>query len=236
MTKILALITGRINGRSLRERAILLAVVSIATGAFGYFWTLSPTLEAKERIRREVVGKEAEIATLLTQIQTIAKDSLDPDRDNKARISQLKQLITDSETGLNKKRDRIVAPERVANLLEEVLSRHGKLVLVDLKSLPARPLLEQKSEEAASPKQAARKSAEPERTDATDQVRGIYRHGIEIRVQGSYLELLRYLVELEKLPMQVFWSDVTIETKDYPVSELKLTLFTVSFDKVWLTV
>ena len=97
-------------------------------------------------------------------------------------------------------------------------------------------MLEQKSEEAASPKPAARKSAEPERADASDQVRGIYRHGIEIRVQGSYLELLQYLVELEKLPMQVFWSDVTIETKDYPVSELKLTLFTVSFDKVWLTV
>jgi MSHA biogenesis protein MshJ len=238
LKSLLTLVGDRINGRSLRERVVLLVVCCVMSGAFAYLTLLSPTLAAKDKSRREVMSKESESAALLTQIQAVAKDRQDPDRDNKARIEQLKQLLVDTEAGLNKKRDRIVPPEKIGSLLEEVLARHGKLVLVDMKSLPAKPLFDQKEEpsEQSAGRPGARKSLEPAREQAQDAVRGIYRHGIEIRVRGSYLELVQYLVDLEKLPMQVFWSDALLESKDYPDIELKVTLFTVSFDKVWLTV
>jgi MSHA biogenesis protein MshJ len=227
-------VSAKIDARSVRERALVLAVLCVVAGGFGYLTMLGPTKAASAKLRSELNAKEQEIATVTTQAVAMAKDRVDPDRANKIRIEQIKQLISESELGLQKKRDRIVPADRVARLLEEVLARNGKLQLIDLKSLPAKPLFDPKEREVSEA--AAPSGAKSASDEAKDQVRGIYRHGIEIRVRGSYLELLSYLSELERLPMQVFWSDVALEVKDFPLAEMKVILFTVSFDKVWMAV
>lgn len=62
----------------------------------------------------------------------------------------------------------------------------------------------------------------------------IYRHEVEIELQGTYLELLSVLQEMEKLPWQLYWSKASLRTEEHPQSTLSLRVFTLSLDKTWL--
>ena len=64
----------------------------------------------------------------------------------------------------------------------------------------------------------------------------IYKHGVEITVQGTYLDLLAYLAELERLPWRMYWGNLDLKVDEYPQSTLVLTLYTLSLDKAWLAI
>jgi MSHA biogenesis protein MshJ len=59
---------------------------------------------------------------------------------------------------------------------------------------------------------------------------------VEITVKGNYQNLLNYLNALEKLPVKMFWGKMELVAGEYPVSTMKLTLYTLSLDKTWLIV
>ena len=64
----------------------------------------------------------------------------------------------------------------------------------------------------------------------------IYRHGVEIAVSGSYLDLLAYLKDLEKLPNQLYWGKLELSAAAYPQVTLKLSVYTLSLNLAWLVV
>ena len=64
----------------------------------------------------------------------------------------------------------------------------------------------------------------------------IYRHGVEITVSGSYLDLLAYLKDLEKLPSQLYWGRLELSALAYPQVTLKLSVYTLSLNLAWLVV
>lgn len=66
--------------------------------------------------------------------------------------------------------------------------------------------------------------------------RSIYQHSFEIEVEGSYVELHGYLAHLEKLPWQLFWGKAELDAGKHPRLKLKLTVHTLSMNKVWLVV
>ena len=53
-------------------------------------------------------------------------------------------------------------------------------------------------------------------------------------MRGTYLDMLRYMAQLETIPMQVFWGKARLEVEEYPQATLTLTLYTLSLDKKWL--
>ena len=64
----------------------------------------------------------------------------------------------------------------------------------------------------------------------------ILKHGIQITVRGGYLDMLHYLAALEKMPVQMFWGEISFSVEKYPDAVLTLTLYTLSLGKTWLTV
>ena len=250
-------LAGKIDSRGLRDRVIVSILIGVIAVALGYFWFLAGTLKQQGDVRRGLSAKENEIAQVQTQLQSVQQGRKDPDAASRERITQLKRLLLEAESGLQEKRDRIVPPEKVLVLLEEVLSRHRKLTLIDLRTVAATPLFDGRDGQD-SPRSAEPKAGDPKSRDskaataraieskagdlnaadvgARDHVRGIYRHAIEVRLRGTYLDLVEYLNELERLSIQVYWSDIAVEMKDYPTAEMKVTLFTVSFERVWMTV
>src|SRR6266508_4631854 len=65
---------------------------------------------------------------------------------------------------------------------------------------------------------------------------GMYRHGIEIAVSGSYLKMLNYVGQLERLPAKIMWGNMELQAGAYPVVTLKITLYTLSPEKTWLLI
>ena len=79
---------------------------------------------------------QSQIAALLQAKQA---DANSPQRE---RIRVLRQQIADGDAYLKDRRDKLVPPEKMAQLLEQVLNKNDRLQLVALDTLPVSLLIE----------------------------------------------------------------------------------------------
>jgi MSHA biogenesis protein MshJ len=69
----------------------------------------------------------------------------------------------------------------------------------------------------------------------TKPVKGqLYRHGVELAVEGSYADLLSYCAALETLPQHLLWGGMKLAADKHPQIVLTLRLYTLSVDRNWL--
>ena len=55
-------------------------------------------------------------------------------------------------------------------------------------------------------------------------------------MSGTYLDLLAYLKDLEKLPSQMYWGKLDLNVAAHPQVTMKLSVYTLSLDLAWLVV
>jgi MSHA biogenesis protein MshJ len=148
----------------------------------------------------------------------VAATLRDPDAELKARLAALKARNAALDEKLAGIQQSLVRAERMPDLLRDVIARHPSVRLVALKSLPALGL-------AADGKPADDKHPAV-----------LYRHGVEITLEGRFLDLYGYAQALEDSPWRFVWGGVRLSVKEWPTSRLTLTLYTLSVDPAWLAV
>jgi MSHA biogenesis protein MshJ len=216
-------IVAKVDGFSLRERALIFfaaaaLVVSLVNALF-----LEPLLVKQKNISVQVVQQQEKMKEVQAQIANLVQaQQADANSPQRERIRALRQQIADGDAYLKSRRDKLVPPEKMAQLLEQVLNRNGRLQLVALNTLPVSLLIEPSADAAAVQMTGAEKQ--------------IFKHGVTITVRGSYADLVQYLTALEKLPTQMFWGVAKMDVVKHPTAELTLTLYTLSLDKTWLQV
>lgn len=224
----------KIDDMSLRERAMIFAAAVFVLIALMNVTLLDPLLARQKVLSAQVVQQQEQMKGLQAQMQGLLQAKSDDEHSPlRVRLAQLKQQLQEQDSYLQSRRDRLVEPNKMADLLEQVLSKNDKLQLVELKTLPASPLIE-KPQVAGGAEQPA--PANPQGANSQDAKKQIFKHGVQITVRGGYLDLLRYITALEKTPAQMFWGDVSMSVVRYPEAVLTLTLYTLSLDKIWLTV
>ena len=227
MKRYWELVRGKIDGMSLRERAVIFLAAAFVVVASVNAVLLNPLLVKQTALSAQLVQKQEKMKELQAQLQAHSQARRDDQHSPlRTRLAQLKQRLQEQDGYLQSHRDRLVEPDKMAELLEQVLNKNDKLQLVELKTLPA-SLLVEKPQAAASQSPAADSSAGQKQ---------VFKHGIQITVRGGYLDMLRYLAALEKMPVQMFWGEVSLSVEKYPDAVLTLTLYTLSLDKIWLTV
>lgn len=209
----------KVDAMSLRERAMLFCIAALllifATNAL----LLDPLQLKRKAISAKLLQQQQETQALQTAIQAIQQSRRDDEHSPlRTRISELKAQVQESERFLQSRRDKLVAPDQMAGLLEQVLRSNDKLQLLELKTLPLSLLIE------------------PPANGKAPVAQQIYKHGVQITVRGGYLELTHYLATLEKMPTQMFWGEVNLSVEKYPDAVMTLTVYTLSLDKTWLTV
>lgn len=218
----IAEVTAKIDGMSLRERALVFAAFVFALVALINTLFLDPLLVQQKRMSSQVVQQQEKMKEIQAQLATLlAAKQADEQAPQRERIRQLREQIAQGDSYLKQTQDKLVPPEKMADLLEQVLAKNSGLQLVALNTLPVSLFIEPNAE-------AAGKVAGTERQ--------IYKHGVQMTVRGSYADLLSYLTTLERLPTQMFWGNAKLNVVRYPNSELTLTLYTLSLDKRWLQV
>ena len=135
---------------------------------------------------------------------------------------------------MQSRRDRLVEPNKMADLLRQVLDKNGRLQLVELKTLPVSLLIEKPQAADIASQSTVAKSSDGQIQPGSQ--KQIFKHGVRITVRGGYLDLLRYVTELEKMPAQMFWGEAILSVEKYPDAVFTLTLYTLSLDKTWLAV
>lgn len=213
---------GKIDGMSLRERVMIFLAAAIVVVALISTTLLDPLLAKQKALSAQVVQQQEKMKELHAQLLSVLQARRDDEHSPlRSRLAQLKRQMQEQDGYLQSRRDRLVEPDKMAGLLEQVLNRNDRLQLVELKTLPASPLIEK------DPSNAAELPAGQKQ---------VYKHGMQITVRGGYLDMLSYLAALEKMPAQMFWGEISFSVDKYPDAVLTLTLYTLSLDKTWMTV
>lgn len=211
-------LSDKIDGMSPRQRGLIFAVAASIVVALVSSLLIEPQLAKQKVLSRKTVQQQSEIKSIQAQLQAMAQArKTDPDAADRAKLESLRLQLVQIKASLQVKQQHLIPPDKIAGLLEEILSRNRQLQLVSLRSLPASSVKGEEEQAAAVEKE-------------------FFKHGIEMTVRGSYFDLLDYMTQLEKLPWQMFWGKVSLVVETYPVSRMTLTLYTLSLDKAWLVI
>lgn len=228
----------RIDMMSLRERAMIFAMAAVILITLVNSVLLDPQF-AKQKLLSERIKQEQEkIAGTQAEIQQKARSqAIDPDAATRVRLQALKQQSAQMQEAMRDVQKGLVSPDKMSELLESILKQNGRLRLVSLKTLPVTGLNELVSTESKTAgEKTAAATAPPARQESQPDAGYVYRHGVEVTVQGGYLDMMNYMAALEAMPWQLFWGRAKLSVDEYPKATLTLTLFTLSLDKAWLNI
>lgn len=224
------------DARTRRERYLI--ALALLGGVALIVWAalIDPAHARRVAAERSLVEQRAQLAVLAAQTQALRAPGQSPEAQAAAELAALKQQLEALNARYRALGGTLVAPQQVGALLEELLGRQNGLRLLSLRTLPAAPVLGAKETAAVKTETAAKPGGAAPQETAGDGAAGLYKHGVEIRVEGGYAELVAYLERLEKSPQKLLWNGVALSADDYPRLVLTLTVYTLSLDKTWLIV
>jgi MSHA biogenesis protein MshJ len=206
-----------------RERVmIFVAGVAIIAG-LAFVLSIDGALAKHKTTAANVAKYRADLAQLQRQNSELSRLlAQDPDVVGRKQIENLKQQLSGYDIELRGVQQGLVPPKQMAKLLGDMLDRESQVRLVKLRTLPVAALIDPASGTGSTAPKTAKNL--------------VYKHGIEVTVEGGYLELLEYQSRLEKLPWRMFFARTRVNAADYPKVFMTLTLYTLSLEEAWLVV
>lgn len=211
-------LTARVDALSQRERIMSFAATAASLVFIAQTLVIGPLLARQEQLRIQVLQQQNNIAGINAEITRKLKEAeADPDAPVRARLAETRAESSRLAESLRSMQQGLVPPERVAPLLESILRANGRLKMVSVSTLPVEPLSGIGGKKEAAPQREL-----------------LFRHGVEVTVRGSYLDMVDYMTALEALPTRLFWGRAQLDVEEYPSVRLTLTLYTLSLDEKWM--
>lgn len=232
----------RIDALTLRERIMVFAASAAAVVFLMHFFALGPQLRKQDALLAQIGQQQNNIEGIDNEIRArVEAAQVDPDAPVRTRLAAVRKETEDLSIQLRAMQNGLVAPERMAPLLDSILRANGRLALVAVRTLPAESVLEagRRATAAGAAAGSAATAAAPAAGQsgaaaAPGTAELLYRHGVEITLRGNYLDMIDYMAALEGLPTQLFWGRAQLEAETWPASRLTLTLYTLSLDRKWM--
>jgi MSHA biogenesis protein MshJ len=206
----------RVDAMSLRERVLIFLAATAMLIMFADSALFSPLLARQKANSLKIQQQEDEVRTMRLQLQAYSQAQVsNAAKAKRLRLEQRRAELAALERQMAASQRELVTPDRMAQLLTDILKRSPEIELVALRTLAASGLAPAQGGASEGPT--------------------VYRHGVEITMAGSYLQLLRYVSQLERFPVRLFWGGMDVQSA-YPKITLKLTVFTLSTEKTWLVI
>lgn len=223
----------RLDALTRRERGMIFAAGAAVILAFFYVLGTGPALERGRLLKAHIAEQKNMIVAADAQRGVLERTlKQDPDVAVRERIAEKRKQIGELDSQLAGLQRTLVPPQSMAVVLEQLVGRERRVRIVELRNLPPTPLV-QKEGDTAAPTGAS--PAQQASGQAAAAGRHVYKHGVHVVIEGSYLDLLNYVARVEKQPWQVYWGK-TVMSSDYPTARVELTLYTLSLDQAWLVV
>ncbi len=213
----------RLDARSLRERALVfgagVAIVYMAWQAL-----LMDPLAVRAKAAEQHLADVRRQASVLDEAGVASAQ--DPAFAAAARNRALAGRLAALETELQSLAQGYVAPDRMPELLRELLAGQQGLKLVSLANLPVESL-----------SRTAVPGATPGAVTAiAPDDRGPFLHPVEMIVEGDYASLVAYLRALEALPWRIHWQRVELAAGEYPLNRIRIVIGALSLSSDWIAV
>jgi MSHA biogenesis protein MshJ len=195
-------ISARIDEMTLRQRAMLFATVSLVVVVFAHVALIEPLLLRQKTLIDRSTRDQSQLNAVRAQIEGLLKEDQGDTRDpEQLAVRRLEARLAELENSLAARKGAFAAPDRLPELLKNLLGPGRAVKLESLRTVPA------------------------------VQVQGgaeLYRHGLELTLRGSYFELMQYLHDLERMPARLLWGAVDLQVEKYPEVRLTVHIHTLS--------
>lgn len=222
---------------SIRERAL---VAGAALIALTMLWTMAifdPMTKKERYLNDETTTVQDAIAAASQSLTDLATS--DPTTIALNQEKKLESDLEDINAQLASRSGGLIEPERMVQVIHDVLTHQHGVSLVSLQNKAVTSLIQPaaSTESAAETTPAAAPAADA--TAAADSATsggGPYVHTVELVIEGQYLDVLAYLRALEALPWRFNWKVLQLTTTAYPLNHVTIELSTLSMDRDWIGV
>jgi MSHA biogenesis protein MshJ len=191
-------IASRIDEMTLRQRGMLFVTLSLAVVALAHMLLIEPVLVKQKALIERAKRDQSQLSAVRAQLESVIRQQETDPEQNALRALELQ--LAAAEKSLAAKKEGFAAATRLPGLLKDLLGGGRAVKLESLRVLPGTQL-------EGSP---------------------LYRHGVEMTINGTYFDLLQYLSDLERLPARLLWGSAELQAENYPDVRLTLQVFTLS--------
>lgn len=210
-----------------RQLIILVAVALVwAVAQLGYF---NAAQQREKQLRAAMAETRTQLVTLGAQ-ETILTAQLSEQglATLQARLEELKRRRAALDEDLLRQGIKLLDPARMREVMHDLLHGSG-LRLHALQRLPVE--VAYSTQPPSTAEGAEQTTPKPDGPGVT-----LYRHALQLELDGSYPDMVRYLERLEASGWNLRWHALDIKTVDYPLARMRLTVYTLSLQKEWIGV
>lgn len=201
----------RIAALSQRERILILLTGLVVLGAVARYGWLdgADTRLQQDRMALSTADRDLEIMTL-ENLGKQARLKRDPDQGVHDQLAQVDGELARIDGELKAQTVDLIPAHEMPQVLEALLARSANLHMLALTSRKPSPLM------------------------AGEQQINLYKHGIQIRLEGGYFDVYQYLKALESLPRHFYWQLFDYRVNAYPSAVVTLEIYTLSTSKEFI--
>ena len=210
------------DGRARRERLLLIgAGVAIAWMLADSLW-LTPAFKEWTSARARHTTASAALRRLNEEVAQRGNETRNAEQQLLGEVTQWRSRVIQTDAALREFGGSLVGAAEMVPVLDRLLAQTGGLRLRSMQSL-GRSEVGAPAATSATPADA--------KTAGT-----LYRHGVELNVEGSYADVLAYVQAIEAMPQRVLWGGLQLKVEQHPKVVLTLRLYTLSQDRSWLEI
>ncbi|GGA82840.1 MSHA biogenesis protein MshJ [Neiella marina] len=207
----------RFNDMTARERGMVLGAGLIVVFMLLFSLWLAPSLEQGDRLDRQLQQTEQSTTNLQRQIDTLnVLLKRDPNEAVRVELKSIESQIVELDDELGELTVDLVSAEQMLPVLQSLLATARNVTLVELKSIPAQSVLAPEQQQQAEV--------------------GMYRHGIELQVAGSFFDIYRLIESIEAAQWRFYWQMMDYQVTDYPKASVRIVLYTLSTSEDYIRV
>ncbi|WP_371376616.1 hypothetical protein [Thalassotalea aquiviva] len=198
--------------------SVLIMGIAVVIVLF-YFVSYQSFLSKKTSVQEQIAFQQSDNEQLQGDL-TNALERLEQNPNNPVsqQIEQQQRQLDKLDYQLLALTTDLMSPKNMRKALVQILALKPGVKLLSLNALP----VEQLTVEQLAP------------VDATSPI--LYRHSLDITLEGRYFQLRDYLEMVEGLPWRLQWQNFEYQVIAYPKAKLQLRLYSLSSNKEFIGV
>lgn len=178
-----------------------------------------------KQIKQTKISIKSSQATINILEQSLAKD---PNVAINKQIAQYEEKLASVDSELLLLTSDLINPIQMRYALVDLLKTQSSVSLLSFEVVSAQPMV--------TGEQTDNSAGDAENKESSEHSLTLYKHGIKIKLKGSYFKLRDYLSQLEKMQWTFFWQQFDYQLIEYPNSELSIEMYSLSTQKEFIGV
>lgn len=179
---------------------------------------------------KEIKQVETNNSTAQTTINILQQSlATDPNVAIQKQIEQYEQKLSSVDSELLLLTSDLINPIQMRYALIELLKTQPSVALLSFEVMAAQPVAAEKSPNKED-------GLESNENVESEHSLTLYKHGIKLKLKGSYFKLRDYLNQLENMQWTFFWQEFDYQLIEYPNSELSIEMYSLSTQKEFIGV